>query len=218
MIIEDLEQGANEWLAMRCGSCTASRLNDALAKLKDPKKEAADRSRYRKELVVERLTGLTTPHFVTEAMQHGIDNEPLARAEYELLTGREVKRIGLAMHEQIKYFSASTDGLVGDEGMLEIKCLGSVNHLDILVSGEIPETYHWQMLGGMTCADRQWCDFVSFDPRMPDELQLFVKRFERNDPLICGMELEVIQFLSEVEEMLSKLKERNREALEAALA
>jgi len=216
MIIDDLEQGTPEWLQMRAGSGTSSRLNDMLAKLKDPKKESAARANYRKELVIERLTGRAFPHYVSDAMIWGTENEPLARTEYEMLTGHEVKPIGLAMHNEIKYFSASTDGLVGDDGILEIKCLGSLNHLDILLSGEIPTDYHLQMLGGMACAERDWCDFVSFDPRLPDDLKLFVKRFKRDDALIRGMELEVVQFLSEVEAMVLKLKERNREALQVS--
>jgi putative phage-type endonuclease len=216
MIIDDLEQGTEQWFAMRCGSCTASRLNDALAKLKDPKKESAARANYRKELAIERLTGRAYPHYVSDAMIHGIENEPLARTEYEMATGADVRSIGLAMHNEIKYFSASTDGLVGKDGMLEIKCLGSINHLDILLAGEIPDDYHWQMLAGMACAERDWCDFVSFDPRLPDDLKLFVKRFKRDDALIRGMELEVVQFLSEVEAMVLKLKARNREALQVS--
>jgi putative phage-type endonuclease len=214
MPIIEMEQGTPDWLQMRCGSLTSSRLCDALAKLKDPKKE----STYRKQLVIERLTGRTTSTYVSDAMIWGIETEPQARIEYEMLTGREVTPIGLALHPEIKYFSASTDGLVGDDGILEIKCLGSINHLDILLSGEIPEDYHWQMLGGMACAERQWCDFVSFDPRLPDDLKLFVKRFSRQDALIRGMELEVVQFLKEVEEMLQRLKSRNREALQEAIA
>ena len=206
MIIENVEQGTADWLAMRCGACTSSRLNDALAKLKDPKKESAARATYRKELVIERLTGRTAEHYVSIPMAWGTENEPLARAEYELATGLEVKSIGLAMHPEIKYFSASTDGLVSTGGILEIKCLNSINHLDILISGQIPEDYFLQMLGGMACAEREWCDFVSYDNRMPDDLQLFVKRFYRDDALIRGMELEVSFFLSEVEEMVAKLK------------
>lgn len=208
MIVEDLIQLTPEWLAMRCGCCTSSRLNDALAKLKDPNKESAARATYRKELVVERLTGRTTAHYVSDAMLHGSETEPIARAEYEIATGREVKQIGLAVHPAIKYFAASTDGLVGDDGILEIKCLNSINHLDILATGEIPETYHWQMLGGMACTERSFCDFVSFDPRFPEPYQLFIKRFERNDALIAGMELEVQFFLEQVDESLKLLKER----------
>lgn len=211
MAIIEMEQGGADWLQMRCGSCTASRLGDALAKLKDASKESAARATYRKQLVIERLTGRATETYVSDAMIWGTETEPQARVEYEMLTGNSVKQIGLAMHPSIKWFSASTDGLVGDDGILEIKCLTSINHLDILISGEIPKDYHWQMLGGMACAERQWCDFVSFDPRMPEGLQLFVKRFPRNDALISGMELEVIQFLSEVERDVETLKQRAKE-------
>lgn len=213
MPIIDCEQGSPEWLQMRVGCCTSSRLNDALAKLKDPKKESAARLNYRRELAVERLCNRAMEHFVTEAMQHGIEYEPIARAEYELATGQEVQQIGLAMHPTIKWFSASTDGLVGDKGILEIKCLGSLKHLDILLSNEIPEDYHWQMLGGLACTEREWCDFVSYDPRMPEGLQLFIKRFDRNSKLTCGMELEVEQFLKEVERMLETLKAQRAKAL-----
>ena len=206
MIIDGLEQGTKEWFDMRCGCATASRLNDALAKLKDPKKESAARARYRKELAIERLTGRAMPHYVSDAMIWGTENEPLARTEYEMYTGKEVTPIGLAMHPSIKWFSASMDGLVGDDGLIEIKCLESINHLDIIVSGEIPEDYHWQMLAGMACTERQWCDFVSFDPRMPDGLKLFVKRMERDDALIRGMECDVEQFLKEVESLVKEIE------------
>jgi putative phage-type endonuclease len=208
MIIDDLEQGSRDWLAMRAGCCTSSRLNDALAKLKDPKKESAARATYRKELVIERLTGRATEHYVSTPMMWGTEQEPLARAEYEIQTGLEVKQIGLAVHPRIKWFAASTDGLVGDDGILEIKCLNSINHLDILLSGKIPEEYHWQMLGGMACAERQWCDFVSFDSRLPDDLRLFVKRFHRDDALIAGMELEVEYFLAQVRDVQAELQQR----------
>lgn len=209
MIIEGI-QGDRDWHEMRCGSLTSSRLSDALAKPKRVKdkdlgKELACRANYRKELVIERLTGKTADHYVSAPMEWGTLNEPVARTEYELSTGFEVKQIALAMHPRIKWFSASTDGLVGDDGLIEIKCLRSINHLDILIAGEIPEDYHWQMLGGMACAERQWCDFVSYDPRMPEGLQLFIKRFERNDALIAGMQLEVEQFLKEVEQTTGEL-------------
>jgi putative phage-type endonuclease len=220
MIIEGL-QGDLDWFAMRTGSCTSSRLNDALArpkrvKEKEQNKELVCRANYRKELVIERLTGKTADHYVSTAMEWGTMNEPVARTEYELVTGLEVKQIALAMHPTIKYFSASTDGLVGNDGILEIKCLNSINHLDILVSGEIPEDYHWQMLGGMACAERGFCDFVSYDPRMPEGLQLFRKRFERDESLITIMQNDVIQFLLEVEATVELLSKRKAEVLVAA--
>jgi putative phage-type endonuclease len=213
MIYYDLEQGTEDWFNMRVGACNSSRLNDALAKLKDPKKESADRRNYKRELAIERLTSKAFEHYVSAPMQFGIENEGRARTEYEFYSGNEVTPIGLAMHPTVKWFMASTDGLVGKDGMIEIKCPNTINHLDILLSGEIPAQYHWQMLGGMACAERQWCDFVSFDPRLPEDLSLFVKRFHRDDALIAGMELEVVQFLTEVEELLAQLKESRAKVL-----
>lgn len=212
MIVEGL-QGDLDWFAMRAGSCTSSRLIDALAKPKRTKdkeqnKELECRAKYRKELAIERLTGKTAEHYVSKPMEWGTLNEPVARTEYELAMGLEVKQIALAMHPAIKWFSASTDGLIGDDGILEIKCLNSINHLDILIAGEIPEEYHYQMLGGMACAERRFCDFVSYDPRMPEHLQLFVQRFYRDDLRISAMELEVEQFLLEVERTIEGLTTR----------
>lgn len=219
MIYYDIEQGTEDWFNMRVGSCTSSRLNDALAKLKDPKSESAARRNYKRELAIERLTLKTFEHYLSEPMKFGIENEPLARTEYEIYSGNEVLPIGLAMHPTIKWFMASTDGLVGSDGMIEIKCPNTLNHLDILISGEIPEQYHKQMLGGMACAEREWCDFVSFDPRMPEDLRMFVKRFYRDDKLIAGMQLEIEQFLSEVEVLLTQLKEtRSRVLADYAMA
>ena len=207
-MIIDMEQGSGEWLQQRVGACTGSRVGDVLAKRRDGK-EAAPRRDYKHELVIERLTGLAYEHYVSPYMEHGTLNEPLARTEYELLSDREVAQVGYAMHPKIAWFGASPDALVGDDGLLEVKCLTTANHLDIILAQEIPDEYKPQMLAEMACAERKWVDFVSFDPRLPKHLQLFVKRFERNDALISGMELEVVQFLSEVESMTEKLSKEH---------
>jgi putative phage-type endonuclease len=195
-----------DWLQMRCGSATASRLNDALAKKSRSEAFYATREKYCKELAIERLTGKTQEHYVSPAMEWGAETEKQARVEYEILTGNTVQQIALAMHPTINYFSASTDGLVGDDGILEIKCLNSENHIDILLNGEIPAEYYRQMFGGMACAERSFCDFVSFDPRLPEQYQLFVKRFYRDNRAIAELEQGVQVFLAEVEELLLKLK------------
>jgi putative phage-type endonuclease len=188
-----------------------------LAKRKDMK-EAAARAQYKRELVIERLTGNTYDHYVSPYMEWGQQQEKFAREEFTLRTGLPVTKIGLAYHPDIKWYSASTDGLVGDDAILEIKCLTPMSHLDILMSGEIPADYHEQMLGGMDCTERSKCYFVSYDPRFPEPQQMFIKLFERQDAVIRGMRLEVTQFLSEVEEMLVKVKESNREALQESIA
>lgn len=205
-IIEGMEQRSADWLAMRVGMATASRVCDVMAVRKD-KKEAAARADYRKQLVCERLTGLTASNYVSPYMLDGILNEPLAREVYEMQADEEVTEVGFAIHPRIKWFGASPDSLVGKDGLLEIKCLASHNHLDILLAKEIPEEYHPQLLAELACAERQWVDFVSFDARMPKNMRLFVKRFHRDEAKIEAMEKEVEKFLAEVEEMLSTLEQ-----------
>ena len=206
MIIDDLIQGSDEWLRMRVGMCTGSRVGDVMAKRKKGTEELACRADYRKELVIERLTGLAYEHYVSKYMEWGTEQEPLARTEYELATGAEATPIGFAMHDRIKWFGASPDSLIGTDGVLEIKAPATNNHLDILLTGVIPEDYRWQMLAEMTCADRQWCDFVSFDPRLPKKFQLFIRRVHRDEIKIAEMELEVEKFLEEVDQAMMRLE------------
>lgn len=210
MIIEDLEQGSPEWLAMRVGIVTASRLRDVMELLKDPKKESEKRAKYRKELIWENLTGVNFPKFVTQAMETGTFNEPFGRAEYELKFGVDVDLVGFALHPTIKKFGASPDGLVGKDGLIEIKCPGPMAHIETVLSGEIPADYQWQMLGELACTEREWCDYVSYDStgRMPEKCKLFVKRFYRDKERIARMEAEVQKFIGEMEKALSELKVR----------
>lgn len=213
MIIEELEQRTPEWLQMRVGCCTGSRIIDVTKRLQKASngKKAGDYAKahddYMWELVCERLTGRSMDHYVTPYMEDGIQNEPLARAAYEIATNFDVRPVGLAMHPSIKWFASSPDSLVGNDGLLEIKCLKSNNHLDIVRSGQIPEEYMPQMMAEMACAEREWCDFVAFDPLMPPKLQLFGRRFYRDDKLIAMMESEVESFLAEVEETLQQLQQ-----------
>ena len=214
MIIEGLAQQTIEWLQYRCGCATASRVKDItklLQRASNGRKKgdyAKEHYDYLQDVVIERLTGRTTDRGIgsLHAVEWGIENEPFARAAYELQTGESVTPVGLAMHPSIEWFAASPDFLVGDDGLGEIKCLASHNHLDILESGQIPDEFLPQMMAEMACAERQWCDFVAFDPRFPKHLQLFVKRLHRNDELIALMESEVKSFLAEVEEKVSQLK------------
>jgi putative phage-type endonuclease len=206
MLVEGLQQLTPEWLQMRVGMVTASRMGDVMSKLKDPKKESAERRKYKKEVLYENLTGRAADNYVTPAMEWGIDTEPLAKAAYEMLYDVEVVPGGFFIHDKLDKWGASPDGLVGEDGLLEIKCPTSAVHIDTLVSEEIPEGYQWQMLAEMACTGRQWVDFVSYDPRLPKHLQLFVKRFPRDDARIEEMEREVCTFLTEVIELLKKLE------------
>jgi len=172
------------------------------------------RESYMMELLAERLTHDQMWHHVNEAMQWGVDYEPIARSEYESVKGVEVEQIGLATHPRIRGFAASTDGLVGRDGMVEIKCPQPPSHTKIVLQKAIPEAYLWQMMGGMACAERQWCDFVSFNPKMQDkELQLYIRRINRDDKLISAIECEVEQFLQELNELETTVRNEYRTAV-----
>lgn len=208
-MIEGIDQQTPEWLQMRVGVVTASRMCDVMAKLKRKDGEAATRYNYKKEIVYECLTGRAFDTYVSPAMEWGIETEPLAIAAYEMKHDVEVIPGGFFIHDRIVKFGASPDGLIGDDGLVELKCPTTATHIDTLIAGEIPEEYQWQMLAEMACTGRTWCDFVSFDPRLPKKLQLFERGFPRDEARIGAMEREVEQFLTEVVTMISKLTGEN---------
>lgn len=196
-------QGSTEWFAQRLGRVTASRLVDVLAKVKSG--EAAGRAGYRAELVAERLTGKSSEGFSNAAMKWGTDCEPIARAAYEAERGVFVVETGMVPHPTIAMAGASPDGLVGPDGLLETKCPDTKTHIDTILSGSVPAKYVPQVQWQMACTDRKWCDFVSFDPRMPADMQLFLIRVERDDKLIEEYEAEVVKFLAEVDATIEQL-------------
>jgi hypothetical protein len=199
-----LEQGSELWLQARCGLVTASRCSDVIAMTK--KGEGAERRNYRYELICERLTGIPYPRYVSQEMQWGIDQEPFARAAYEMDRDVLVETAGFIVHPRIAKFGASPDGLVGNDGMIQIKCPTTRTHLEWMLGGVIPTEHMPQMLGELSCnPEREWIDFVSFDPRLPSHLQLFVRRFARNNGLISTLESEVVHFNYEIEETLASL-------------
>jgi YqaJ-like viral recombinase domain len=170
------------------------------------KGEGAGRRDYRTELICERLTGVPYPQYISQEMQWGIAQEPFARAAYEIDRDVLVETAGFIVHPRIAKFGASPDGLVGDRGMLQIKCPTTRTHLEWMLGGVIPVEHMPQMLGELSCnPEREWCDFVSFDPRLPSHLQLFIRRFARNEKLIAGLETEVVHFNYEIEEVLASL-------------
>ena len=201
---QQIEQGTQEWHQLRLGKVTASRISDVLAKVKSG--ESASRRNYKMELVVERLTGLKTESYTSPAMQHGIDNEGLARSMYEVQNSVFVDQVAFINHYNIKNAGCSPDGLVGDLGMVEIKCMTTANHVEAILNNKPPSQYIAQCQFQMACAGRFWNDLTLFDPRLPDILQLKVFRIERDDTFIKLMEDEVIQFLKEVEEITNNLK------------
>jgi putative phage-type endonuclease len=200
-----IEQGSVEWHLQRLGKVTASRVADVLSKGKSG--ESASRKNYRTELVVQRLTGVPGESFTNAAMEWGTTTEPLARVAYEAEMGVFVNQVAFVEHPTIANFGCSPDGLIGD-GLIEIKCPNSSTHIEYLTDDKPPAKYIPQMQCQMAVMGAKWCDFVSFDPRLPNDLQLFVVRLERDEEYIKAMEAEVEKFLSEVEEMFTKLKER----------
>lgn len=199
-------QGSPEWFAARLGRVTASRICDVTARTKTG--WGASRANYMAQLIVERLTGKPTESYTNAAMQHGIDCEPAARAAYQFETTTLVAKAGFDPHPTIPMAGASPDGYVGDDGLLECKCPQSAAHLDVLLSQTVPPKYVAQVQWQMACTGRAWCDFVSFDPRMPEEMALFIKRVPRDDRFIAETEGHVIEFLAELDKKIAALGER----------
>jgi len=202
-MIEMMDQGTEEWFTIRIGKVTASRVADVIAKTKTG--YSASRDNYMAQLVCERLTGQKGESFTNAAMQHGTETEPLARAAYEALKDVLVDEVGFVPHPTIEMAGASPDGLVGDDGLIEIKCPNTATHIDTLLSQTVPGKYNTQMQFQMACTGRQWCDFVSFDNRLPEELQLFVTRVPRDEVFIRLIESEIVQFIAELDDKINKL-------------
>jgi len=198
------DQGSAAWFAKRCGKVTASRVADILAKTKTG--PSASRANYMAQLVAERLTGAVEPSFTNAAMQWGVDNEAAAREAYEADRFVAVEQVDFVLHPTLEMAGASPDGLVGTEGLIEIKCPNTATHIETLLSGEIPGKYQIQMAFQMACTGRQWCDFVSFDPRMPPELQMFVARYDRDEDTISNMEEAVSEFLADLADKVERLR------------
>ena len=200
-----MEQRSDEWFEARLGKVTASKIADVMSTLKTGK-EAITRKNYRIQLVSERLTNKKADSFINDAMRIGIEREEDARTTY-MFKHNDVEEVGFVDHPTIPMSGASPDGLVGDEGLIEIKCPLTTTHTDTLISGKAPSKYIPQMQWQMACTGRKWCDFVSYNPDFPENLQLFVVRVERDDTLIEELEDGVKEFLSEVDETVTKLKE-----------
>jgi putative phage-type endonuclease len=200
-----MEQRTEAWFAARVGKVTASRVKDVLAKTKTG--YSASRANYMAQLTVERLTGQSAPTFVNAAMHWGTDIEPQARAAYSLHAGVDVEEVGFVLHPTLDMVGASPDGLVGDDGLIEVKCPQTATHLDTLLSGEPSPEYFAQMQLQMACTGRAWCDFVSFDPRVPDHLRLFVGRVHRDNAWLAEAEAEIVKFLAELDAKVARLNE-----------
>lgn len=200
------EQRTDDWFSDRLGKVTASAVYKVMARTKTG--YGADRANYAAQLVTERLTGTKTDSFTNAAMQWGIDTEAQARAAYEFHLGYTVSETGFHPHPTIEMFGASPDGLCGDAGLVEIKCPSSATHIATLMGDGIDRKYMLQMQTQMACTGRDWCDFVSFDPRLPLEMALHVRQVQRDDALIAEIENEVTTFLAEVAATVAALEAR----------
>jgi putative phage-type endonuclease len=200
---EELTQRTEEWFAARRGKVTASRVADVIAKTK--RGWGASRGNYMAQLIAERLTDTTAESYSNAAMQWGTDTEPQARAAYEFFEGVEVKEIGFVVHPKIKEAGASPDGFVGADGEVQIKCPNTATQIDTLLVKKIPAKYITQMQWGLACSGREWCDFASFDPRMPTHLQLFTQRVQRDAERIKELEEMVVEFLGELDAKVAAL-------------
>lgn len=204
--MHDIIQGTPEWLAARCGSLGASMMGDALAKTKTG--YGASRANLIARLVTERITGKPTETFQSGAMARGIELEPQARAMYSFHSGHSVAEIGIVLHPTIGGTHCSPDGLIGDEGMVEIKCCGAARHIEMLRDSPPEDRYIKQCLWQLACTGRQWADLTYFSPDFPEAMQLVIHRVERDDAAIAEMEAEVVKFLTEVEEAVLDLTTR----------
>lgn len=199
-------QGTPEWFAARCGKVTASRVSDVLARTKSG--YAAVRAGYMAQLITERLTGVPAETYTNAAMQWGIDNEALARDAYAFHTDADITEVGFIAHPTMAMAGASPDGFVGTDGLVEIKCPNTATHLATLLGDPLDGKYHAQMQFQMVCAGRKWCDFVSFDPRLPEPMRLHVQRVNRDDLFVASMENEISAFLDDLEKKLDLLRSK----------
>jgi putative phage-type endonuclease len=201
--MSDIIQGSPEWDAIRVGKVTASRVADIVRRTKTG--FSTTRANYLAELIAEKLTGVPAPHFVNGPMQWGTEQEPHAKSAYEFKNDCDVVPFGFIIHPTIRDSGASPDGLIGADGLVEFKCPLTATHIDTLLTGKIDPDYITQMQWQMACTGRAWCDWVSFDPRLPEDLKLFIHRVERDQDRIDELEAAVLGFLDELAKKLAQL-------------
>lgn len=208
------EQRSPEWFEARLGKATASRVADIIARTKTG--WGASRANYLAELVAERLTGTSAEKFTNGAMQWGTETEPEARAAYSFRQDVDVIEVGFVDHPTIAMSGASPDGLIGEDGLLELKCPNTGTHIATLLGQSVPSKYLCQMQWQLACTGRAWCDFASYDPRLPEAMRLFVQRVHRDEAAIAELEGHVREFLGEVDQTVASLTALYQPALEAA--
>lgn len=209
----ELQSDEQAWLVARAGHVTASRINDVMAKGRG--KDAGwgvSRANYAAELVAERLSGRPTESYTSAAMQHGKDTEAQARAAYEFIADANVSHAAFIVHPSIEWAGATPDGFVDADGLVEFKCPNTATHIDTLLSKSVPSKYIAQIQWQLACSARAWCDFVSFDPRLPERMRYFCQRVKRDDDMIGALERHVETFLAEVDDTIKRLRRQYAEA------
>jgi putative phage-type endonuclease len=201
-----IEQRSDAWFQERCGKVTASRVADVVARTKSG--WSASRETYMGELIAERLTGVPAERYRNAAMDWGTEKEPQARAAYQFEQGVLVKQVGFVPHPKIAMTGASPDGLVGHDGLVELKNPNTATHINTLLGQNVPGKYVTQVMWQLACTGRQWVDFASYDCRLPDSMQLWIKRIERDDKAISELEEQVQEFLHELDAKVKALRER----------
>lgn len=196
-------QRTEEWKKLRCGLVGCSRLGDVLANGRGGQ-PSATRKNYMAELLCEQLTGVPTEHFTSSAMQWGTDTEPLARAAYEGKNGIFIVETIGQKHPEISGWWGSPDGLIDEDGGVEIKCPNTATHLDTILNHRVNTDYLYQMAGYVEIFNREWWDFVSYDPRLPDRLSLYVRRYTRDELPVREVKEGVLKFIEELEELKRK--------------
>lgn len=201
----DCEQGSDAWKKLRLGRVTSSRIGDILSKGKNGN-PSASRKNYMYQLLLERLTGEMAEHYISPEMQRGVDKEQDAAGAYEIETYSIVEKCGFFPSPSGLMEGSSPDRLVGENGLIEIKNPNTSTHIETKISGVIKSEYIYQMQHQMYCAEKSWCDFVSHDDRLPDNLKLFIKRIDRDEKMIAEINIEVKLFLSELDELEKKVR------------
>lgn len=204
MKVANCVQGTQDWFDVRNGRVTASRINDVMQYLKSGK-EGQRRIDYKTELIAELLRGESLPHYVSPQMLWGIEQEALAATEYELASPLDVNAVGFVFHPSIERAGSSPDRIVGSDGLLEIKCPDTTTHIEWILGGVVPEQHRNQMYFQMRCCERDWCDFLSFDSRLPKRYQKFMARLHADEQRMEEIDAEVLKFLAEVDEVVARL-------------
>jgi putative phage-type endonuclease len=200
-------QGSDEWKEARLGKVTASKITDVMAQGRSGQ-PSATRATYMGQLIAERLTGVTAESFKSEAMEWGNETESQARNAYAFMRDVDVQEVGFIAHPTIEDSGASPDGFSGEDGLVEIKCPNTATHIKTVLSGAVPAQYIKQMQWQMACTGRQWCDFISYDPRLPEHMQMVVVRVERDAELIADMEAAVTAFIAEMTDTIEQLNQK----------